>query len=158
MDSIFTAFNSFALLGLLVAYLLLWRKHTTALEKQAADIDTLCEALAKLVAEFQEVNDTLEHSRCYKSTRIEYNLRKSGSLRGAPGAEAILKSIFGDKIKFRARTVNIESQTFGDDIRSLDSDLLHELLSQMSDSQKYRQAGAIQRELDRRGAHNKPPQ
>ena len=116
-----------------------------ALHEALADTPARAAVLLSLARIASQSGQPDEATALYKSTQIEHNLRKSGGLRGGPGAEAILKSIFGDKIKFRARTVNIESRTFGDDIRVLDSDILHELLAQMADSQKYRQAGAIDR-------------
>ena len=150
MTVLFNSLNSVFLLVITIAYLFSWRKQQLELKKMTGDIDALGEALAKLLAEFKEVNETLEHSGCYKSTQIEYNLRKSVGLRGTSDVESMLKNIFGDNVKFRARTVNIESRTFADDIKGLDSDLLRELLPKMEESQKYRQAGAIKRELDRR--------
>lgn len=114
------------------------------------------EEFAELKKSIEERNEVLDSSSCFQGARVALLLNKEfGKPNRRKDPETVLrklKEVFGDDaVNVKKTTLDIDSETFGDDIQHLDSDILRQLLEDMKSQERYRQAEAIKQVLAARG-------
>lgn len=149
MQTIFQLLNSTLLIFIIYAILFAKKRNTMKL----AELEKEVEALKKSIEERDEI---LDSSSCFQGVRVALLLNKElNNPSNRKNPDAILrklKNLFGDEVvNVKKTTLDINSDTFIDDIRHLDSEMLRRLLEDMKSQERYRQAEAIKQVLAARG-------